>query len=147
MKKKYFHNILWFCYIAFLAFFVFFAPFGSPAAVKERMAEIMQNRAQGFYNINLIPLRDTIYVFQFRIWSRMILLGLNFVLFMPFGLKLRKVPLVQICLWAFAISIFKEGLQFVFCLGVFDIDDMLFNFSGVLTGWFIGRRFPHLMQF
>lgn len=69
------------------------------------------------------------------------LLG-NFVLFMPFGFILpimnsRYNKLSKIALVTLILSLSIEIIQMIGCLGYFDIDDLLLNTLGAITGFWI----------
>lgn len=64
----------------------------------------------------------------------------NIVLLVPWGflgpLTFRNlVDAWKIAMSGFLISLFAELLQYVFCLGVFDIDDIIFNTLGTILGY------------
>lgn len=65
----------------------------------------------------------------------------NIAIFTPFGLLLAmlgkgKPPrLAKAAIGALMLSLFLEGLQAVFAIGAFDVDDMLLNTCGGVLGW------------
>lgn len=65
----------------------------------------------------------------------------NIAIFTPFGLLLGmlgkgKPPrLAKVAICALMLSLFLEGLQAVFAIGAFDVDDMLLNTCGGVLGW------------
>lgn len=94
------------------------------------------------HQANLIPLWS---------WYQGFLLGneeirwqiyFNILLFMPFGffLYLSKArPLRHILLRGFLLSLFIEVCQYVFCLGLFEWDDLIHNALGALLGGTWGK--------
>lgn len=64
----------------------------------------------------------------------------NIAIFIPFGLLLpiiKKGRSKKVILYGMAVSMLLEIIQYVFALGSSDIDDLLFNTSGVMIGCFL----------
>lgn len=64
----------------------------------------------------------------------------NIAIFIPFGLLLpiiKKGRSQKVILYGLAASILLEIIQYVFALGSSDIDDLIFNTSGVMIGCFL----------
>ena len=64
----------------------------------------------------------------------------NIAIFIPFGLLLpiiKKGRSKKVILYGMAASMLLEIIQYVFALGSSDIDDLLFNTSGVMIGCFL----------
>ena len=64
----------------------------------------------------------------------------NIAIFIPFGLLLpiiKKGRSQKVILYGLAASILLEIIQYAFALGSSDIDDLLFNTSGVMIGCFL----------
>lgn len=96
--------------------------------------------------VNMIPLYS-IYDFLFsgtagfkQIWTN--ILG-NIAVFIPLGMlvpvlfgrkKLSEAVIAGAC-----VSIVLEIVQFVFALGISDVDDVILNVIGGITGWLIYR--------
>lgn len=104
---------------------------------------LFQKKSIGsFQSINLIPFCTIIeYLFPVNIISKSFalsnLLG-NIVIFVPLGIYImlinrNKSIVVNTIITAF-ISIFVEVVQFIFRLGVTDIDDVILNTIGGLVG-------------
>ena len=108
---------------------------GSPETFGERRIRIMEAWQTGNYNVNVFPLEEVIHVFRYRVTTRILLFGLNFVVFMPLGTALWKWNLKKIVLPALLLPLVKEGTQFLLGVGVFDINDLLFNVAGFLVAW------------
>ncbi len=72
----------------------------------------------------------------------------NLVLLLPWGLL---SPLIfrhlksytSIMLSAFLISFCAEAIQFLFSLGIFDVDDIIYNTFGAMAGFFILQFIRH----
>lgn len=64
----------------------------------------------------------------------------NIAIFIPFGLLLpiiKKGRSKKVILYGMAASMLLEIIQYVFALGSSDIDDLIFNTSGVMIGCFL----------
>lgn len=66
-------------------------------------------------------------------------IGLNILLFVPFGYLLKKLYGHKNGMWitlcGMLFSLLIECTQYVFCLGWFDIDDIISNVLGTYTGY------------
>ena len=133
MKKKLgkFWGIV---YTGFLMLLAVWQP-GSPETFGERRTRIIEAWQTGNYNVNVFPLEEVIHVFRYRVTTRILLFGLNFVVFMPLGAALWKWNLKNIVFPALLLPLVKEGTQFLLGAGVFDINDLLFNVAGFLVAW------------
>jgi glycopeptide antibiotics resistance protein len=79
----------------------------------------------------------------------------NIAPFMPIGflapLAYRKMTWQRSLVLAFATGVAMEGLEVMFRVGIFDIDDVILNAFGVMLGYWIftgfeGRTRPHAPQ-
>ena len=68
---------------------------------------------------------------------------LNILLFLPLGYLLpqvfRKIKCWQVLLIGAVFTIIIELCQLVFRMGWFDVNDLFYNFIGVLAGWLFHR--------
>lgn len=97
----------------------------------------------GMNTVQLIPIISTLKEAQNGAWAILYPVVGNMVWFIPFGflsevqfpsLRLRKVALTSLLL-----SVTIEFLQWIFMSGISDIDDVLFNLCGGITGYGICR--------
>ena len=109
---------------------------------------------------NLVPGR-TIWMYMryfFRINGFQNLIG-NIVLFMPFGFLLpttflrkndvihsRRTEIWFVLLHGFWLSLGIELFQLITCFGEFDVDDIMLNCVGVLTGYLVFFHFEKFTQ-
>lgn len=61
----------------------------------------------------------------------------NILLFIPFGFLLPSKTFFRVILYGFFVSFSIEGLQFLFCLGICELDDVMNNVLGTILGYFI----------
>jgi glycopeptide antibiotics resistance protein len=109
---------------------------------------IARRRHSYHYDLNLIPLRNTLIEFRytatigrFNYYSN--IFG-NILLFfpLPFILKIfiREYKFSTVLSISIAFSIAIESLQYIFEVGVADIDDVILNTIGACIGYFIITR-------
>ncbi|AMP20095.1 hypothetical protein AZF37_01895 [endosymbiont 'TC1' of Trimyema compressum] len=65
---------------------------------------------------------------------------INIFMFVPIGYFFRRKSFVFFVIAAILIALGIESIQLVFKIGVFDINDMILNLSGMLLGYIVGRR-------
>lgn len=122
-------------YIACLTYFLFFADWYGRNPARS-----------GGYRYNLVPLREIRRFFVFRkklgLQSVFLNLGGNVLGFVPFGFfcpimsdRLKNGFLVVFLGFAFSFTV--EVIQLLTRLGRFDVDDILLNTIGTLTGYLI----------
>ena len=75
----------------------------------------------------------------------------NIIMFIPMGMLLpsafKKMRAFSRCiLICFLLSFFIETTQFVFGIGIFELDDILTNTTGGIVGWLIWRSFYGFMR-
>ena len=124
-------------YVAFLVESSIIQYKGSLIEVIERVNRIKENKINGYNNINLIPFRDVIYQFEYNVTSRIFVLGMNYLLFIPLGIILRRLSFTKMVILANIFVISKEYIQYMLCTGVFDVDDIALNILGIISGWVI----------
>lgn len=115
------------------------------------------------YEVNLIPIKNTLETFfstrmndKFEAFNFYVNLFGNIVLFIPFSIILLRVFKIRklkfILLWATLLSIFIEVMQYLFQVGLPDIDDIILNISGAVFGFYLYKLvlqmnfFPSLRQ-
>ena len=116
-------------YTALLVYIVFFA-----------------RRRQGLewspYLVNKVPLintfRDHAYISKIGWWNYWDNIFGNVAIFLPLPILLASVSGLRSRLWLLgcgvAVSVLIEVLQYLFRVGVPDIDDVIFNSTGALLG-------------
>lgn len=81
---------------------------------------------------------------------------LNVILTMPFGFLLPFVKRIHskknILIWAIVLPVLIEGLQLIIALltgyteRIIDVNDIIFNFTGVILGFWIFKRFIYFLK-
>ena len=117
-------GVLFGIYVVGLIYFLFFA-------------EGFGRTGEGLYrSCNLRPFQEIMRCVRY--WK---ILGVEYVVlnlagnvigFMPFGMRGWKVGILS-----FEISALVEISQLIFCVGSFDVDDMILNTLGGLLGYFL----------
>ena len=142
MKKSIFHKII-LGYFAFLFLFVAIKFSGSFSDITSRVNSIIENRSNGIWNYNLVPLRTIEPQLNniTQLWALKNILG-NIVLFVPLGLLIpltynnaQRLYKTFLIILASVFSI--ETFQFVTMLGSFDIDDIILNCIGGMIGYLL----------
>lgn len=114
------------------------------AYISEKINSVKWNRELGVWNINLLPFKTICS--QLRRFKHIPIIVMenilgNIVIFIPFGvlfpLSLRKTSYYKTFLAGIIYVLFIELMQFVFMLGVFDIDDIILNCVGIACGYVI----------
>ncbi len=124
--------VLFFIYVAVLAYFVFFSDGYGRTGVHEEYR----------YNLKLFSEIKRFYVYSANVGivaSVTNLLG-NVVAFMPFGALIRwvrneKTSLVCATIHTFIFSLTIELVQLITKVGVFDVDDLVLNTLGGILGY------------
>ncbi len=102
---------------------------------------VLRDTALSDYSYNLSLFSDLISVYKnSTTWQFLRLFLGNILWFVPFGFLLpcifQKSTFLKTILLGFAFSLAIESLQFVFKMGVFEIDDLLLNTFGTVLGYF-----------
>lgn len=102
---------------------------------------IKRDREQGFWNYNIVPFRTIMdYMNPERGLGMENVLG-NTVPFMPLGFFLGIIPkrakTVRVFIESFLIILLLELIQLVFCIGFFDIDDIILNVISSMFGFLV----------
>lgn len=134
-QKKWITRIGWVLfavYIAVLAYFLFFSE--------------ALNRVGGSFEYNLTPLKEI----KRAIWCYMngrkdyfyLNAVMNVVAFMPFGFILPVVSpknrkFVNIAALGFELTLLIEILQLLLRVGCFDVDDLILNTLGAISGYIL----------
>ena len=134
-------KILFWLYIVVLFVVVIIKFRGSFDELINKVIFVQENRAMGFWNVNLIPFRS-IGPQLARInqsWALFNIVG-NIFAFIPFGFllplaytKIRGVK--RIFIIAFLSVLLIEIFQLITMLGTFDVDDIILNVSSILIGY------------
>ncbi len=94
---------------------------------------------------NFLPFKTILpYLLGKRGWLiAMINLGGNIILFVPIGFLVpfvyQKMNWQKALALAVAAPLLIEGIQLVFRLGIFDIDDVILNALGIIVGYSLYR--------
>lgn len=136
MKRKFWLNLLFICYLAvLLRITVFRSGFGT----------------HGFCSagrINLKLFEEYIPLIQTRDWDRFIYLFIgNIIWFVPLGMYVQYRKIKGGILWAavlgFALSLLIETMQYLFGTGISELDDLILNTAGAVLGALFLHIFCH----
>ena len=138
---KFFKYISPFIYFMFLCYVVFFT----------------SGRFSNHYNneINFIPIKNSIHTFltlnkndRREFYDFYLNLFGNIILFLPFAFILRSAfnigKLKPVLLLTILLSAAIEMVQYIFQIGLADIDDIILNTIGAIIGFFLYRIFIRL---
>lgn len=141
---------LWYLYLLFLLVFVVIKFNGNVYNLIDRMKHIQSDRSLGYWNINLVPLRNILpYLSEIKSdYAFLNILG-NIICFIPLGFL---IPITfrtlrsfwKVTLFSFVIIFIIESLQFLLLLGYFDVDDIILDMLSAIVGYFF---FIFLLQF
>jgi glycopeptide antibiotics resistance protein len=131
-------------FISYLLLLMFFVVLKLNKPVLERIESINENIELGYWNYNLVPFRSIKPYLKnlSNSYAYLNILG-NIIPFMPIGLVLPQITswkhkvIVRNCIFMLLIIVFIEILQFITKLGYLDIDDILLNYIGCLTGYML----------
>jgi len=90
--------------------------------------------------LRLVPLGTTLSTLKEGAWPFIYNLVGNLAWFVPLGVLLRRMPPARVLLTGAAVSLSLEVLQWLLKTGVTDIDDVILNALGALTGCLIARK-------
>ena len=122
-------------------------------SIMDRISSVKTNREMGIWNFNLIPLKTIVQQVQqdhlpLAANDAENIIG-NIIIFVPFGILF---PLAFQTRFGKTISIgilyilIIETIQFISMLGIFDVDDMILNTTGICCGYLILKiikQLPH----
>lgn len=148
MKKEFNHKavmkLLFIIYMCVLVYVVFFA-------------EAMGRTPQDGYVYNLTPLKE-IKRFMKYIWdndalgraARLNIFG-NIIAFIPFGIYLpytseSKLGFISTVLYTFSLSLTIELVQLITKVGSCDVDDIILNALGGVTGYILWYIYTKLRK-
>jgi len=101
--------------------------------------------------VNVIPFK-TIYInIQNPSWHDLSNLVGNIIMFIPFGMflvllsKNKGLSFIGVLARSLSLSLCLECLQFVFSIGVFDVDDLILNTAGGLLGYCIIKLYNKII--
>ncbi|WP_261828616.1 VanZ family protein [Inconstantimicrobium mannanitabidum] len=115
---KYSYYIIWTCYFFILAFVLF----GRPTAFRK-------------FNFNPLDILNGLNNFD----SIFIYL-LNILAFIPIGYIFRHKGARNMLLIMIPIEFLIETIQYIFKLGIFDINDIILNLIGICIGYIISKN-------
>lgn len=110
---------------------------------------ILNNKADGIMNINLIPFR-TISPYLKNLPSPFAIYNIfgNIIPFIPLGyfisLSFNKINPIKLIFVFISFILCIEFIQFIFSIGFFDIDDIILNFIGLFLGYIILICIKHI---
>jgi glycopeptide antibiotics resistance protein len=89
-----------------------------------------------------MPMMTTLGEFRGGVWRFIYHVVGNLLWFIPLGVMLRRQPVWKTLLAGILFSAMIETLQWVFMTGLTDVDDVILNALGALTGRLIAGHFP-----
>ncbi len=132
-KIRLFGKILFVLYVFFLIYFLLFSDwYGRTGVMKE-------------YHYNLVLFREIRRFWQYReqlgMFAMFTNLFGNVIIFIPFGFFMpmasSRRSLFATVFYSFGLSLCVETFQLITRVGSFDVDDLLLNTVGGLTGYLI----------
>jgi glycopeptide antibiotics resistance protein len=90
--------------------------------------------------VQWMPFKTTLDEFKSGTWPFIYHVIGNLAWFIPLGLIMRRKSTWMALLAGILISVAIECLQWVFMTGMTDIDDVIINTGGTLTGYLLSRR-------
>ncbi|SEP15025.1 VanZ family protein [Paenibacillus sp. OV219] len=142
IKVKYIFTV----YLIGVVNFVIIKYFGDTQTVINRIENVKEQKAQGFWNLQLIPFRtisssiDSMSRFGIDHPATVALIA-NIILFVPMGFLvpfvIRKKSFLKTMGTSLAIIVAIEMIQYVTNLGATDIDDVILNMTGSLIGYIL----------
>lgn len=138
LKNKY--KVIFWIYLILLVLLVVIKFHGSINEIMALREYITQERENGNWNVNFEPFHSINVQIKSlpQSWAVLNLIG-NFVPFIPFGYllplaydKMKKIPYLVGTIILSIVMI--ETFQFFTKFGVFDIDDIILNTLGAITG-------------
>ena len=152
MMKKYKRELLWGGFALYCVCLLWILFFSRDADRTISLKEYL------FRYGNIIPLKTTAKYIRYFFLKKDVssfILGLynifgNFLLFLPMGIFLPRLfekwkKKSFFLLRILCLIVTAEIFQIVFRVGIFDIDDVLLNFSGAFLGYVINRRLSEYM--
>lgn len=146
-KNKKLFKIILIIYIILLLFFVILKL--NRITFSSDISHILSDRKKGYWNFNFIPFKTIKYMIKSNNFIN--ILG-NIIPFLILGflvsLSSEKFKIIRLIFKCFGLIIFFESLQFITCLGFFDIDDILINtlscFIGIILYLIVKKRLEFL---
>lgn len=125
-------KLVLFVYIGLLSYFVIFKLYLPKENVIFARELILRNRAAGYYNANLIPFKSIRAYINSTLGINYINLLGNTLPFIFLGVltaiqKNSKTNVAKLLLFNILLIVGFEIMQFVTCVGVLDIDDIILN--------------------
>lgn len=127
-KKKWVVTVLAYIYLTGLFILFFFS--------RDRLSKVDYRR---FYN-----LRPLVKIFHFNwanpnaIWLYYLEIVSNIMVFIPFAVALcviiKRINKVAVYAIIVIVPLLIEVMQYIFAVGVFDVDDIILNITGGLIG-------------
>lgn len=132
--------------VVYIFFLLYVSIFFFAVFMQNGKKSISAENIEGY--VNLVPVRSTINDFSYLTQHGLIgnmnlfnnIIG-NIILFMPLPFFLIRIfnykKILPILLTALLLSLWVEAMQYIFILGVPDIDDVLLNVLGAFLGWIL----------
>lgn len=135
---------VFFIYLLFVLKYTIF-----PIPIDTRLLEEIRNGSAFVLNFNMIPFNFDTY--SYFLHSQVLY---NILLSIPFGFGISYISTMKkkrILMYGIVFGLIIESLQLIISLllkynyRVIDINDVIFNFIGIITGYFIFRIFSFMV--
>lgn len=141
-SKRKFFRFIFIVYGVILSNLTIFKYFGNMQRVIRRIEETESQREHGFLNLNLVPFKSISSAInsymRIGIEPSVNLVG-NIIIFVPMGLLIpliiNKPSFLKTIGISFVTILGIEIIQFITCLGIADIDDVILNIAGCVIGY------------
>lgn len=131
-NKKLWKTVL-IVYILFLLFLIVFKL--CRGNIFSTINHIISNRSLGYWNFNFIPFKTIKDMIKYNNYINILANILPFLLLgFLISITSENFKIIRLVLKCFGIILCFEILQFITCLGFFDIDDILFNTISCFLG-------------
>lgn len=136
-------KLIFIVYLIGLVNFVIVKYFGNIQRVIDRVSSNKAQKAEGYWNLQLIPFRTIASSIDSYIRVGMVPSSTNLIaniaVFVPMGylipLVVRRPSFIKTIIFSLAIILCIEIIQFITYLGSADIDDVFLNMVGCVIGY------------
>lgn len=151
-KKKKTHQLTWSRELGVHFFIMYIISLYEITAIRLGLGLSMESLMMRETRVNLEPMKVLIKWFHLGIWWHLFynVVG-NCVWFIPMGILVptlfkKKRSLWKVTLIGILTSMSIEGLQYLLCTGVTDIDDVIFNTLGTIMGYWIWKKIYNMLK-
>lgn len=134
-------------FVIYLILLIYIVAFKASTSVKDILFlrnGLLSERNMGYWNYNLVlfqTIQSSLSMLSQGAFRGLATMIINIIIFIPYGFLLSVILLKPSFLKVLFISLFLilgiEVFQFITCIGVFDIDDIILNVMGTILGYMI----------